>query len=131
MTIIEQAQIIRAKLDNIINDFDDEKALDNIELFSLWETNTEYAIGDRKRYRDKLYECVQAHTSQDMWTPDVTFALWKEISVDEFPEWVQPTGAQDAYMTGDKVSHNNLHWISDVDNNVWEPGVFGWSEYID
>ena len=62
-----------------------------------------------------------------MWTPDVTPALWKEVSVDEFPEWVQPTGVQDAYKLGDKVSHNNLHWISDVDNNVWEPSVFGWS----
>ena len=46
----------------------------------------------------------------------------------EFPEWRQPTGAHDAYSKGDKVSHNGKHWVSDVDGNVWEPGVYGWSE---
>lgn len=51
-----------------------------------------------------------------------------DIPIDEYPEWKQPTGAQDAYMKGDKCSHNDKHWISDYDNNVWEPGVFGWAE---
>lgn len=49
----------------------------------------------------------------------------------EWPEWVQPVGAQDAYNTGAQVSHNNLHWISTVDNNVWEPGVYGWNEVVE
>ena len=48
------------------------------------------------------------------------------ISIDEYPEWVQPTGAHDAYNIGDKVTHNGKTWVSDVDNNVWEPGVYGW-----
>ena len=43
-------------------------------------------------------------------------------------EWKQPTGAQDAYSKGDKVSHSSKHWVSDYDANVWEPGVYGWSE---
>ena len=106
----------------------DEKALENIYLYPLWEAGKEAALGVRWRYEDTLYKCVQAHTTQADWTPDVTPALWVVVSLDEWPEWVQPIGASDAYNQGDKVSHNDKHWISDVDANVWEPGVYGWSE---
>lgn len=106
----------------------DEDALEGVELFPKWQTATAYAVGDRIRYEDKLYKCVQAHTSQADWTPDATPALWARVSIDEYPEWIQPTGAQDAYNTGDKVSHNDKHWISTVDANVWEPSVYGWNE---
>ena len=44
--------------------------------------------------------------------------------------WVQPQGSADAYMKGDKVSHNGKHWVSDIDNNVWEAGVYGWEEQM-
>ena len=106
----------------------DEDALEGIELYPLWKTDIAYQIGDRIRYSDVLYKCVQAHTSQADWTPDITKALWAVVSIDEFPEWVQPTGSSDAYNKGDKVSHLEKHWISDVDTNVWEPSVYGWSE---
>lgn len=104
----------------------DEDALQAIELYPAWKTGTAYAVDERIRYNSTLYRCVQSHTSQDDWTPDITPALWTVVSLDEFPEWVQPTGAQDAYQRGDKVSHNGKHWISTADNNVWEPGIYGW-----
>lgn len=107
---------------------DDESALQGIELFPLWKDDAEYQVGDRIRYNDILYKCVQAHTSQPSWTPDITPALWTEVSIDEFPEWKQPTGAQDAYRIGDKVSHLEKHWISAIDYNVYEPSVYGWDE---
>ena len=44
------------------------------------------------------------------------------------PIWTQPLGATDAYMKGDMVSHNDKTWTSDIYNNVWEPGVNGWTE---
>ena len=106
----------------------DEDALQAIELYPQWQTGTAYMVDERIRYNSTLYRCVQAHTSQDDWTPDITPALWTVVSLDEFHEWVQPTGAQDAYHIGDKVSHNGKHWISTVDNNVWQPSVYGWDE---
>ncbi len=56
--------------------------------------------------------------------------MWTRIGnpLDEFPEWVQPIGAHDAYAKGDKASHNGKNWVSTADNNVWEPGVYGWEE---
>lgn len=106
----------------------DEDALDGVELFGAWQTGADYAVGVRVRHGDKLYRCEQAHRSQEDWTPDATPALWTEVAKPgEIPEWRQPTGAQDAYNKGDKVRHNDAVWISDVDGNVWEPGVYGWT----
>lgn len=106
----------------------DEAALENIYLYPQWEADKAVQVGDRYRYGETLYKCVQAHTTQSDWTPDATPALWVVVSLDEFPEWVRPTGAHDAYNQGDKVSHNDKHWISDIDANVYEPSVYGWTE---
>ena len=77
-----------------------------------------------------MYKCVQAHTSQAGWEPDKAVSLWSAASdpAEEWPEWSQPVGAHDAYAKGDKVSHNGKHWTSTADANVWEPGVYGWTE---
>lgn len=124
----ERAYQLRALIERAAAAFDDETALEAVELFPMWKPDIAYELGDRISYNEILYKCVQAHTSQSNWTPDVTPALWTRVSIDEWPEWIQPTGAQDAYMAGDKVTHNDAHWISDVDNNVWEPGVYGWTQ---
>ena len=126
--IINRARQLRAMMEHEAEAWSDETALDCKEFYPQWATGFAYIIGDRVRYMNILYKCVQAHTSQSDWTPDITPALWTVVSVEEWPEWRQPTGAQDAYSFGDKVSHNGKHWISDYDNNVWEPGTFGWSE---
>lgn len=125
----EKARILRRLIEQTIIALDDATALEGVELFPMWKNGHEYAIGDRVQYGELLYKCVQAHTSQSDWTPDVTPALWTRVSIEDWPEWIQPTGAQDAYAVGDRVSHNDKHWVSDVDANVWEPGVYGWVEY--
>lgn len=106
----------------------DAEAIDVPMLFPRWIPDNAYAVDDRVCYENVLYKCVQAHTSQDLWTPNITPALWTRVSVEEWPEWVQPTGAQDAYQTGDKVSYEGEHYISLVDNNVWQPTVYGWEK---
>lgn len=123
-----EARQFRAKLDGLIDVMDDETALDNTVLFPEWVSGRQYAAGDRVQYKSLLYKCVQGHTSQDDWTPDITPALWTMVSVEEWPEWIQPTGAQDAYRLGSKVSHNSKHWISAIDYNTYEPSVYGWDE---
>ena len=108
----------------------DADAFGGKELFDFWTVDTAYAVGDRRRYGEELYKCLTAHTSQSTWTPPDSPSLWVRIDdpSQEWPEWVQPQGGTDAYPMGAKVSHNDKHWISDYDNNVWEPGVFGWHE---
>lgn len=121
--------VIKANLiQAAINYLPDEEAETVTALFPDWEDGKAYAVSDRVKYNGLLYRCVQAHTSQADWTPDVVPALWVRTSTEEWPEWIQPTGAHDAYNKGDKVSHNEKHWISDIDANVYEPGVYGWTE---
>lgn len=126
--IVERARELRRQIETLAEALNDETALDNKELFPSWDVDAEYEVGKRVRYGDGLYRCVQAHTSQSNWNPSQVPALWTPVSLDEYPEWRQPTGAQDAYMIGDKVSHNEKHWISTADYNTWEPGVYGWNE---
>lgn len=128
MSYTESARILRQRMDLATSYLDDEQAESVTELFPLWESGTAYAAGDRRRYDGLLYRCVQAHTSQEGWEPPKVPALWTRTSTEEWPEWIQPTGAQDAYAAGDKVSHSGKHWVSTVDANVWEPGVYGWEE---
>jgi hypothetical protein len=110
----------------------DEDALEGVELFEPWAVDTDYVVGQRIRYGEKLYRCEQSHTSQADWTPDLTPALWTEVAEPgTIPVWRQPIGAQDAYMQGDKVRYPDEDgevWVSDLDNNIWEPGVYGWTK---
>lgn len=125
-----KAKQLRALIELLAITLDDTTALTGVELFPAWATNTAYAVGDRVQYNGVLYKCVQAHTSQADWMPDATPALWVIVSVEEWPEWIQPTGAHDAYGKDAKVSHNGKHWKSTMDANVYEPGVYGWEEII-
>lgn len=125
-----KAKQLRALIETLAITLDDATALTGVELFPAWVIDTAYAIGDRVQYNGMLYKCVQAHTSQADWTPDVTPALWVTVSVEEWPEWVQPTGAHDAYAKGAKVTHNGKHWVSTFDANPYEPGVYGWEELV-
>lgn len=108
----------------------DEIASTVPDLFEGWATGTAYEVGDRRKFNGTLYRCLTAHTSQSTWTPDVSPSLWVRTDDpgEEWPEWVQPLGSTDAYPAGAKVSHNEKHWISQVDANIWEPGVYGWDE---
>ena len=121
-----EAIAYRAKIELAASAMTDETALTCVELFPAWAVGKAYAVGDRVQYDGTLYKCVQAHTSQADWTPDATQALWVVVSIEEFPEWVQPTGAHDAYNIGDKVSYNGQRYICTTDANVYAPGVYGW-----
>lgn len=108
----------------------DEDALNAVELFPAWKADTAYTLDERIRYGEKLFKCVQAHTSQAEWTPDITPALWTEVALPgEIPVWRQPTGAQDAYNKGDRVHYPTADdpvYESTIDANVYAPGVYGW-----
>lgn len=120
--------LIGSNSEKIVSTFTDENAVKVIDLYPVWTVGIAVAKDSRYQYNGKLYKCVQAHTTQADWQPDVTPALWVKVSLDEWPEWIQPTGAHDAYAKDAKVTHNSKKWTSDVDANTWEPGVYGWTE---
>ena len=100
-----------------------------VDLWPAWSAGVSYAVDEIVRHEGSLYKVVQAHTSQPDWTPDAVPALFAAISPPGIiAEWVQPTGAHDTYAAGDRVTHKDSVWESTVDNNSWEPGVYGWVE---
>ena len=125
-----KAVLLRAMIEKSSAFLPDEDALEAVELFPAWAADTEYTAQIRVRYEGKLYRCEQAHTSQAGWEPPNVPALWTEVAEPgEIPVWKQPTGAQDAYNKGDKVWYpekDTTVYVSTMDNNVWEPGVYGW-----
>ena len=125
-----EAETYRRSIEQAAISLDDATALTTPEMFRHWRPDEQVTQGERLYYsgNGKLYRVEQSHTTQEQWTPDITPALFTEVSVEEWPEWVQPTGAQDAYRIGDKVSHNDKHWICTLDYNTYEPGVYGWDE---
>ena len=121
-----EAIAYRNKIETAASTMTDEAALTAVELFPAWAIGKAYAVNDRAQYNGTLYKCIQAHTSQADWMPSATPALWKTVSLDEYPEWVQPTGAHDAYNIGDKVTYNGQHYVCTSNANVYAPDVYGW-----
>ena len=130
MDKIQMAKQLRQAIQFQVVALPDEQAILIPSVFPRWDSTATYQTGDRVQYGDLLYKCLLAHTAQESWTPDTASSLWVRIDdpAEEWPQWRQPQGAQDAYALGAKVSHNGKHWTSDVANNVWEPGVYGWTE---
>ena len=121
-----KAKQLRQLIEQLAITLDDETALTGVELFPVWVVGKAYAVNDRAQYNGTLYKCIQAHTSQSDWMPSATPALWKAVSLDEYPEWVQPTGAHDAYNIGDKVTYNGQHYVCTSNANVYATDVYGW-----
>lgn len=129
MTVEEVTAMLIPMQINALN-VDDNTALRMVEFYPEWATDTAYSAGYKVQYGGTLYKCLQAHTAQADWTPDASSSLWAKVLIpapDVIPEWEQPDSTN-PYMTGDKVTHNSKTWVSDIDNNVWTPGVYGWTE---
>lgn len=128
----ERVMQLRTLIEQAVTSLPDEDAVECATLFEAWGAGIYVEAGARMEYGGKLYKCVQTHTTAAEWTPDKTPALWTEVAKPgEIPVWRQPTGAQDAYQTGDKVHYPDKDgpvYVSIVDNNVWQPGVYGWEE---
>jgi len=118
----------RRKIEMAAEMQEDEQAIESISLFPKWMPQIAIESGKRYQYGGVLYKAIQSHTSQADWTPDKVPALFVVVSLEEWSEWKQPTGGHDAYNKGDKVSYNGKHWESEIDANVWAPGVYGWKE---
>lgn len=125
---LKEAQILREAMDVAVKILTDEQALHAVAIYPLWRSDGKYQKDDRVRYGDVLYKCLTPHTAQPSWTPTDAPSLWAKVVTSETGEplpWQQPDNTN-PYMKGDKVTHKEQTWVSTIDNNVWEPGVYGW-----
>ena len=120
----------RQHIETAVQSLPDGEALEVATLHPEWVAGQAYTAGYKVQYGGKLWRCLQVHTGQTGWEPENAPSLWAKVLIPDetvITEWEQPDSTN-PYSTGDKVTHNGKTWVSDVDNNVWEPGVYGWSE---
>jgi len=126
----EEALRYRAAIVKAAKSLSDEEALAAPLLYNKWAPDIDVEQGDRLLYNDVLYNVLQSHHTQSDWTPDAAPSLFAKVLIPD-PEviydWEQPDSTN-TYKKGAKVRHKGKIWISDIDNNSWEPGVYGWSE---
>lgn len=130
---------LRRALQLFVATLTDEQAMEVATVYPVWEPDTAYAkdtllshgvngVGD-----PQLYRVAQAHTSQADWLPEANPALYTPIGLTDagYPVWAQPTGAQDAYNTGDVVDYDGTLYVSNIDGNTTVPGTDDrwWSVY--
>lgn len=132
------AKQVRRALELLASQITDESTMMEIaDIYPGYVVGKAYKTGEVFKYgvnadnESQLYQVLQAHTSAEVWKPDESPSLYKKVGVSPsgYPIWTQPLGASDAYQTGDIVQHSGGLWISTIDNNVWEPGVYGWNVY--
>lgn len=141
MDRVQAAEQMRRALQMFAASLTDEQAMEVAAVYDPWEVGKNYAAGDFVTYGEngvgdpQLYKVAQAHTSQADWTPDTAAALFVAIGLDDsgYPVWSQPTGAHDAYNTGDIVNYNGTLYRSLIDGNVYSPDTYpaGWEVYIE
>lgn len=131
MNKMQMAEQFRKALQMFAASLDDERAVEVATIYDPWNAGKTYTIGEFVTYGvngvgdPQLYKVVQAHTSQADWTPDKTASLYKAIGLDDegYPVWSQPTGAHDAYNTGDIVDYNGTLYKSLINGNTTIPGT--------
>ena len=129
MSIVDRARELRAVIEHNAEAMTDTEAAETPELFPNWSGDgVMYTTGQRVRYYGVLYKALSDHVSQAEWTPAAASSLFAKVLIpdeDVIPAWEQPDSTN-PYMMGDKVTHNEQTWVSLIDGNVWEPGVYGW-----
>lgn len=118
------AREYRAKIEMAASSQSDEDALDSVELFPAWREGIAVAVGERYQYDNVLYKVVQAHTTQADWAPDISPALFTEVSVVEWPEIPENIPSTAPWMKGDKGTWKGQHYICQLNNTVWNPDQY-------
>ena len=130
--LIDLAIKLRPYIEKAASNLGDTDALEAVQLFPQWKPNTSYAIGDRVRYENILYRCLQAHTAQLAWKPSAVASLWAKVLIPDpevIPDWEQPESTN-GYQIGDKVKFEGKTYESLINNNIWSPAAYpaGWKE---
>lgn len=131
-TLKDLALKLRPLIEKASFSLDDADALEAIQLFPRWDDSAKYEVGDRVRFQNVLYKCLQGHIAQPTWTPIAASSLWAKVLIPDpevIPEWEQP-GSTNPYQIGDKVTFEGKTYESVIANNIWSPAAYpaGWRE---
>ena len=140
MNKLQMMEQFRKAVQMFAASLDAEQAMEIATVYDAWKPDEAYSAGayithgKNSTGDPQLYKVVQAHTSQADWFPANTPALYEPIGLNAagYPMWSRPTGAHDAYNTGDIVDYNGTLYKSIIDGNVYAPDEYpaGWEVYV-
>lgn len=133
MDILAMKRLLRILTKQVLesDSVTEQQLSDLATIYPQWRINKYYEADEVFSKDGLLFRVIQAHTSQADWLPETTTSLYTAYRVPgEITEWTQPTGAHDAYQTGEKVSYNGKTYESLIDNNIWSPDAHpaGWKQ---
>lgn len=142
MNKLQAAEQLRRAIQMFAATLSEEQALEIATVYPVWKPNKSYTTGEIISYGvnetgdPQLYKVVQNHTSQDIYPPGFgTESLYDAFGLNEsgYPIWTRPSGAHDAYNTGDIVDYNGTLYKSKIDGNTWSPDEYpaGWEVYTE
>lgn len=80
MNILEESRKMRKIIEEAVQSLTDDMALQSVTLHPAWDVNVSYTVGFKVRHNDRLYRCIQAHTSLTGWEPENVQSLWETIN---------------------------------------------------
>ena len=105
-----QKMLIRTQINTLAAD--DATAYRMREFYPEWQSGQSYPVGYKLLYGGKLDRVIQAHTSQDDWTPDAVASLFEHIDethdgtrYDPIPYSGNMALSAGSYYTQDGVTH--------------------------
>ena len=123
--------------------FEQVIALKNYDLKALLANIDQYHIEGRltDEERQELTQAAREGATAEYDYAGEINALWaavrelqKEVAPpepdDEWPEFVQPTGAGTAYQVGDKITFKGVRYVCRLPHCVWIPADYpiGWQK---
>lgn len=139
MNKLQMMEQFRKAVQMFAASLDAEQAMEIATIYEPWKSGKAYTVGKYLTYGEnatgdpQLYKVVQAHTSQADWLPADTPALYEPIGLNSagYPVWSRPSGAHDAYNSGDIVDYNGTLYKSLIDGNIYSPEEYaaGWEVY--
>lgn len=127
---VEESLAAAARIMLDLDTLTDTQIAEVASIYPEWTANTDVAVGAVYRRHGVVYKAIQAHPTQIGWEPPNVLALWtpvRQTGAGTPDEWVPPTGAQDAYQLGDRVTYDGQTWVSTAASNTWRPTEYGWT----
>lgn len=141
MDKLKMCEQLRKALQILAQSLTEEQALEVATVYPAYQVGKTYkqneffTFGENAVGDPQLYKVAQDHTSQEDWAPDKTPSLYVPIGLNKegYPVWSRPTGAHDAYNTGDIVEFEDKLYKSLINGNVYSPTEYpaGWELYTD
>ena len=129
-TLVDLAIKLRPYIEKAAIALDDTDAIEAVQLFPQWNDSAQYEAGDRVRFQNILYRCLQNHIAQPTWSPIAAPSLWAKVLIPDpevIPDWEQPDSTN-PYQIGDKIRFDGKVYESVIANNIWSPVTYpaGW-----